>query len=287
MRSTRTYLLLNVPLVFLILAGCSPQSRFQLTASPVPSLTSFPIPSASPTDLYTSTPTPQPTQKSSPTPIAAICSPLRNIPLTDLTAIVSNPFTEPPPGQDGGHHGIDFAFYEYKDQGSIKDWPVQAVFPGEVAAAIHDRPPYGNFIIVETSLTMLPADIKELVEKRKPTSGPTPVTPLSCPPDIENPIQWSSDESLYLLYAHMGKVTDLKIGDELACGSSIGFVGNTGLSGNPHLHLEARVGPAGNRFTEMAHYTASASAVEMANYCAWRISGWFRMFDPMELLNQP
>jgi hypothetical protein len=35
----------------------------------------------------------------------------------------------------------------------------------------------------------------------------------------------------------------------------------------------------------MAHYDASASLEEMANYCLWRVSGHFSLFDPMDLLS--
>jgi hypothetical protein len=65
-------------------------------------------------------------------------------------------------------------------------------------------------------------------------------------------------------------------------------VGDSGNALNPHLHLETRVGPAGARFSSLAHYDASASLEEMDNYCAWRVSGWFVLLDPLQLLaHQP
>ena len=53
---------------------------------------------------------------------------------------------------------------------------------------------------------------------------------------------------------------------------------------NPHLHLEARVGPAGTRLDSMAHYDSSASPAEMAAYCLWRVSGAFQRINPLQLL---
>jgi hypothetical protein len=52
---------------------------------------------------------------------------------------------------------------------------------------------------------------------------------------------------------------------------------------NAHLHLETRLGKAGETFSGMAFYTTSASVEEMENYVRWRTSGDFRHFDPMNL----
>jgi murein DD-endopeptidase MepM/ murein hydrolase activator NlpD len=60
-------------------------------------------------------------------------------------------------------------------------------------------------------------------------------------------------------------------------------VGNSGLSGNPHLHLEFRIGPANFQFEEMAHYENNATNEEMENYCLWRVSGYFYTIDPMQI----
>ena len=77
----------------------------------------------------------------------------------------------------------------------------------------------------------------------------------------------------------------MQLGDWLQCGWEIGTVGMSGNALNPHLHLEMRVGPAGARFNSMAHYISSASNEEMANYCAWRVSGQFQVVDPMLLFS--
>jgi hypothetical protein len=45
-----------------------------------------------------------------------------------------------------------------------------------------------------------------------------------------------------------------------------------------------RLGPAGVRFSSLAHYDASATIEEMFNYCTWRVSGLFQLVDPMLLL---
>ena len=53
---------------------------------------------------------------------------------------------------------------------------------------------------------------------------------------------------------------------------------------NPHLHIEARIGPSDASFSSLAHYDASATIEEMQNYCLWRISGLFRVLDPLQVL---
>jgi murein DD-endopeptidase MepM/ murein hydrolase activator NlpD len=77
---------------------------------------------------------------------------------------------------------------------------------------------------------------------------------------------------------------DLQQGDRVECGQSVGAIGSSGNALNPHLHLEARLGPAAARLASFAHYDSSASPEEMANYCAWRVSGLFQVVDPLRLL---
>jgi murein DD-endopeptidase MepM/ murein hydrolase activator NlpD len=91
-----------------------------------------------------------------------------------------------------------------------------------------------------------------------------------------------SHTSLYLLYAHMVAHQPLEIGQSVGCGDSLGQVGTTGASVNPHLHFEVRLGPANASFTDLAHYSTTASQAEMSGYCEWRVSGYFRMTDPMQ-----
>ena len=136
---------------------------------------------------------------------------------------------------------------------------MQAVLPGRVAAVIHDRLPYGNMLIIETTTDAIPFEL------------------LSA-------LQMGEEESLYLLYAHFGHSPEVKLGEMVQCGQVIGEVGKTGYNiVNPHLHLEARLGPPGVTFDSMAFYTTSATELEMTNYQRWRTSGEFRHFDPLRL----
>jgi murein DD-endopeptidase MepM/ murein hydrolase activator NlpD len=190
-------------------------------------------------------------------PAFQACSPLAGHTWSDLREIVTNPFDPPQPGKDSGHHGVDFAYYRRGYRLSIEGVPVQSVFPGKVAAVIHNRPPYGNMVIVETPGVGL-ADFLGMVP----------------------------GESLYLLYAHMKTDPLVNLGQDVICGEKLGEVGNTppGWSSNPHLHLEARIGPSGREFSSMAYYDNSISLEEKINYELWRTSGTFRMFDPLRLL---
>jgi murein DD-endopeptidase MepM/ murein hydrolase activator NlpD len=184
---------------------------------------------------------------------------------------------------------VDFA--DRRDSGSVagdgialEGLPVHAVLSGQVASVIQDRFPYGNALLVETPLDDLPALWQEQLQV--PTPGPTLELrdPLSCPPRFELPGDLTR-RSLYLLYAHMKEPVGLQPGHELDCGQIIGAIGSSGNALNPHLHLEVRAGPSGARFSSMAHYDNSASAEEMANYCAWRVSGIFQLIDPLRLLS--
>ena len=93
--------------------------------------------------------------------------------------------------------------------------------------------------------------------------------------------------SHYIFYmVTLLSIKELKIGDMLTSGNIIGQVGNTGYSGNPHLHLEMRIGPKTATFQKMAHYDNSVTTEEMENYCYWRVSGYFYPIDPFELLTR-
>jgi murein DD-endopeptidase MepM/ murein hydrolase activator NlpD len=143
---------------------------------------------------------------------------------------------------------------------SIEGEIIQSIFPGIISASISDRLPYGNMVIVETSIDQLP---NNLVESFNIQSG----------------------ESLYSLYAHMGKSPAVAIGENVSCGQLLGIVGKTGYDiVNPHLHLEIRIGPAGTSFNNMVFYDTSATIEEMDNYRRWRTSGIFRSLDPMEVI---
>ncbi|MBN1148885.1 MAG: peptidoglycan DD-metalloendopeptidase family protein, partial [Anaerolineales bacterium] len=108
---------------------------------------------------------------------------------------------------------------------------------------------------------------------------------LTCP-EVQGAQSWepSAQRSLYLLYAHLGEPVAYQLGDKVACGAHIGIIGQSGNALNPHVHIEARLGPAGARFMGMAHYEPRATPLEMSNYCSWRVSGVFQLIDPMRLL---
>lgn len=212
-------------------------------------------------------------------------SPLQGIELEELELINSNPFVYAGPGKDEGHHGTDFSFYQYKTFNQIENLPVLSILDGKVRSVIANRPPYGNMIIIETALTAFPDHFqKKLVENVVFENLPN-YTNLNCP--NYSSFNYEIDKnslSLYVLYAHLFDVPGFNIDDQVLSGSQIGKVGNTGSSGNPHLHLEFRIGPSDYNFPEMAHYHNSATDQEMENYCLWRVSGYFSQIDPMEMI---
>jgi murein DD-endopeptidase MepM/ murein hydrolase activator NlpD len=122
-----------------------------------------------------------------------------------------------------------------------------------------------------------------------PTPAPTlaPHPALTCPQGEQAPGWDTSQRSLYLLYAHMQDTSDHQLNDVVVCGELLGRVGQSGNALNPHLHLEARLGPSQARFEGMAHYDASASPEEMSAYCTWRVTDVFQLLDPMMLLSVP
>jgi murein DD-endopeptidase MepM/ murein hydrolase activator NlpD len=268
---------LFVLLVFL--AGCTQPAL--ITANPpapiVVSVTKTPIPSTPTLKIEAAT-----------LDSAQICSPLSDFKLPELGAIVSNPFAPStvPDARDGGHHGVDFAYYTHPETGkAMLGTSIQAVLPGKVAAVTNNRPPYGNMILIETPLEDLPENVKVLF-----TSYPEPTpsaveTHLSCPPTGILSTGWdTAHPSLYTLYAHMQSPAEYPVGEVIGCGQVIGAVGTSGSSVNPHLHLEMRYGAGGASFASLAHYSADATAGEMAAYCTWRVSGAFQLIDPLKVL---
>ena len=237
------------------------------TASPSPlpvTLTPSPLPLlASPTPLPPSATPLAPTLPASPTPTLIplhLCSPLGGYTFAELPGIESQSFIPPRPGKDDGHHGVDFAHWQYKDRVSLEGADVQSVLSGGVAAVVSEKYPYGNMIIVETPYDQLPQALLAQYTLH-------------------------STQSLYLLYAHLKQPSPYKMGDPVACGEMIGIVGNTGASGNPHLHLETRIGPAGVTFASMEYYKTTSTDEERANYERWRFLGDFILYDPWILLN--
>jgi murein DD-endopeptidase MepM/ murein hydrolase activator NlpD len=180
-------------------------------------------------------------------------------PLEELPEIISDPYRPPPPGKEERHHGVDFSYYRRGDRMTIQGVGVQAALAGRIAAAIQDRFPYGNLIIIETRYEAIPEEWTQRLE----------MTP---------------EESIYTLYAHLDGPPALSLGDAVRACQLIGAVGKSGNTVEPHLHLEMRMGPAGQSFTSMAFYGAKDSVEERENYVRWRTGGEFQHFDPMIML---
>jgi murein DD-endopeptidase MepM/ murein hydrolase activator NlpD len=192
-------------------------------------------------------------------PPFVICSPLTDTPVNQLVTIISDPYRSPPPGSEARHHGVDFAYFRKFGRVSIEGAGVQAIFTGQVAAAIVDSFPYGNLIIIETPGVNLPVE-------------------------LAGRVQIAQGESLYVLFAHLERPPAVRLGDSVEACQSLGTAGKSGNAGGAHLHVEARLGPSGARFTSMAYYKVWATEEQRANYLLWRTSGTFRHFDPMSLL---
>ncbi len=190
-----------------------------------------------------------------------VCSPLAEHSLDKLPEIISQPYDPPPPGKDERHHGVDFAYYRHAGRASIEGEGVQSIMAGRVAAAIHDRLPYGNMVIIETPYEKLPGHAYDAVDM---------------------PIGFS----LYHLYAHLIEKPLVEVGAEVTCGELLGHVGKTGyVVPVAHLHLETRIGPPDVSFESMVFFDSQATPDEQAAYILWRTSGDFQHFDPLTILS--
>jgi murein DD-endopeptidase MepM/ murein hydrolase activator NlpD len=178
---------------------------------------------------------------------------------------------------------VDFADLRAGDRIALAGRQVLAVLPGRAAAVMADRFPYGNALLLETPLDEITGDWLDGLDLPTPAPAFTPIPALTCPKGFSI-VGSSNKRSLYLLYAHLQEPPQLALGEAVSCSQEIGNIGNSGNALNPHLHLEARLGPASVRFGSMAHYDTTATQEEMSNYCAWRVSGSFQAFDPLRLL---
>ena len=249
------------------------------------------VPSNTPTILEaTPTLTPEPTQTPipptpTPTLINTLCSPFENESVQELAEIITQPFKMPRSGNDDGHHGVDFSFYSRKGRSGIEGLGVLAVLPGTVVTILNDRLPYGYGILIETPLELIDPALLDNIPELQPEPTVMPDPRVNCPP---GEIDFTLDEekrSLFTFYGHFLSPVELSIGDQVTCGQPIGQVGNSGMSSNPHLHFETRIGPSGARFDSMAYYTLNSTQSERYNYCVWRVSNLFQLFDPMLLLS--
>jgi murein DD-endopeptidase MepM/ murein hydrolase activator NlpD len=280
-----------------ILSACAtPPATLQpptvtYTPSPAPTEQTTPTPSRTPVPNPTAppqpTPSPSATLISHPAP-APICSPLEGEPLSALTSpdLLKNPFVAARAGYDDGHPGIDLAYWSRPDGKPMLGLPIHSLFAGTVAFTIQNRPPFGNAVVIETSLATAPFEWLKQRISATPAQNLQPSFSLVCP-DYKNFKADSPDTALYVLYAHLNHTSLVKPGDTVACAQPIGEVGTTGNSVNPHLHLEIRGGPAGVRFASMAHYDPAATQAELRAYCLWRVSGAFPAIDLLSILSQP
>lgn len=220
-------------------------------------------------------------------PALEICSPIAGYNLDQLVGMISNPYNPPPSGRDDPHEGVDLAVMDPSLGYALSGAPVQAALSGRVAMVIDNRFPYGNAIMIETPIEAIPTGWGGLAAVPTPAPVVTPHPALTCPSGFVDTPPHTTRRSLYLVYAHLQEPSTLNPGDQVTCGQVLGTIGQSGNALNPHLHLEARVGPGGASFPAMAHYDASASQEEMANYCAWRVSGLYQLFDPLQFLLNP
>jgi murein DD-endopeptidase MepM/ murein hydrolase activator NlpD len=264
-------------LVFLV-TSCAPKIQ-DVTPSITPTILE-----ATPTFTPEPTKTPIPPTPT-PTLINALCSPLENETVPELVEIITQPFKMPRQANDDGHHGVDFSFYSRKGRSGMEGLGVNAALPGTVVTILDDRLPYGYGVLIETPLELIDPTLLVNIPVLQPEPTVVPDPRVNCPP---GELAFTLDDekrSLYTFYGHFQAPVEFSVGDQVICGQQIGLIGNTGLSSNPHLHFETRIGPSGARFDSMAYYTLNSTQSERYNYCVWRVSNTFQLFDPMLLLS--
>lgn len=276
----------NLLLFTCLIVGCQEAADENISSSPIPFSTATTTHTAvehKPIEP-TLTASPEPTQTTE-LDTVEICTPLQYYSFAELENAIVNPYLPPPPGVDRPHQGIDLAVRDELTNVAVAGSQVQAILPGKVRMVIHNRFPYGYAILVETDLQGS-IDLDEFLNSM-PTAWAEfkPDPALTCP-IYEGPILDNEQRSIYILYAHLEEMPTVKVGSSIQCGEAIGEIGMSGNALNPHVHIEARIGPSGATFESMAHYDASATTEEMAAYCQWRVSGSFQHFDPMFVLGK-
>lgn len=211
-------------------------------------------------------------------------SPLQGYSVDELLAMISNLYNPPSPGSDDPHQGVDFSVVDPTLGYAIKGAAVQSILDGEVVMIINNRFPYGNSIFIETPISKLPRAWQDYLAEIDPPGlfGVNPA--LTCPPGWDQVENESGDLSLFILYAHMNEEPTYEIGDMVNSGEVIGTIGDSGNVLAPHIHVEIRYGYSGSLSGGMAHYDVTTNEEEMANYCRWRVSGFYRLVNPMDVL---
>ena len=275
---------LFVFLIGLLISACQPQTATSTYLPPTKLIT----PTSTQTPTQTATPTSQPIQTPM-TPTSTeyavkICSPLEKENFETLSSIIVNPLEIPAFGRDDGHHGVDFAYYRRGDQISIQGIEVYAILSGKTILTLDDHTPYGYTIVIETPLSDLPQTLQDIFSDLYQTLPEEIFFQGECP-EIEPP-KITGDLSIYHLYAHLEEKPSISPGDLVSCGALLGTVGNSGRSSNPHLHLETRLGPSNTNPGDMGFYETIYTEQQRANYCLWRMSGYFQLFDPFLLFER-
>jgi murein DD-endopeptidase MepM/ murein hydrolase activator NlpD len=260
----------------LLISGCQGSVETPTPTLPVSS------PTAAATHTQTATLKPSatvlpPTPTETPIPFM-VCSPLEEETFETLPQILQVPLNIPKIGKDDGHHGLDFAYYQRGDRGSIQGIEIYAILSGQTVLTLEDVNPYGYTILIETPLQNLPDSLQETLLRTYQPIPENVVYQGVCPKF--SPPEHTGEMSLYHLYAHLEAPAPFQPGNPIACGERLGTVGNTGNSSNPHLHLETRLGPSGADISTMAFYEPTYSEEQRANYCLWRMSGHYQLFDP-------
>jgi len=258
-------------------AAQSPLPRHTITSTLAPTRTNTTLP-LTPTETAAPTETPTPTDE-----LFKVCCPLEEETFDSLRLILANPLKIPPIGKDEGHHGVDFAYFQRGKRDSIQGIEIYAIMSGKTVLTLEDDIPYGHTILIETSLSDLPEPLQETLLSTY-LDIPQDLTYQGQCPDVAPPIL-TGEWSVYHLYAHMEAQPTFQPGEPISCGTKLGTVGNTGYSSNPHLHLETRLGPSGADFVSMAFYEPTYSEEQRANYCLWRMSGYYQLFDPFIILD--
>lgn len=278
MNLMKGWLLIAVFLLAACTSGTQTPAIIPSTQTAAPTRTETMIPSQTATRIP-ATLTQQPTV----TDVAyQVCCPLEEETFDSLRLILVNPLKIPPLGHDDGHHGIDFAYFRRGERESIQGIGVYALIPGKVVLTLENYIPYGYAILIETPLSYLTEPLQEKLLTGYLEIPKDLVYQGQCP--TITPPTMTNGMSVYHLYAHLEVRPTYQPGDAIKCGEQLGTVGNSGYSSNPHLHLETRLGPSGANFTTMAFYQTSYTEEQRANYCLWRMSGYYQLFDPFTLL---